>query len=241
MEPMVKSVDRDRAHPAPTAGLAQAGWLAPVSGISAAVLTIAGLAAAGSTPVPATSATQVLTFYRTHANAQLLSGTLQSLGALAFLLFAAILFVRLREASDARIASLFSLGGAVLLATGLALFAGISITLGDAIGAISGSAAQAINAASLVAVFPATIGISAFLLGAGAATVRSDLLPAWLAWTAIALGAVAVVPSHVLGGVLDHIGFVPFVGVFIWTAIAGLMLARRAPDRLDGPESSSRI
>ena len=128
-----------------------------------------------------------------------------------------------------------------MLATGLAILAGISITLGDAIGTISGSAAQAINAVSLVAVFPATIGISAFLLGAGASTVRSDLLPAWLAWTAIALGAVAAVPSHVLGGVLDHIGFVPFVGLFIWTAIAGLMLARRAPDQMDGPKSSSLI
>jgi hypothetical protein len=202
-------------------------WLAPASGVAAAGFTLASVAAAGSTPQPSASDADVVAFYAAHANAQLVSGASQSLAALAFLLFAAILYRHLRDGSGARAAPVFCFAGAIVFATGLALLAGISVTLGDSIHDLTSAAAQAINALALVAVFVVTVGISAFMLGAGAAAVRGRALPSWLAWCAIAIGAIAAVPSHVLGGLLDHIGYVAFIGVFVWIGVAGFAMARR--------------
>ncbi len=57
--------------------------------------------------------------------------------------------------------------------------------------------------------------------------LRTELLPKWLGWVAVALGVVAAIPSHVLGGVLDHIGVVPVVGLGLWALIVSVLLARR--------------
>jgi hypothetical protein len=100
--------------------------------------------------------------------------------------------------------------------------------LADSIGRVSVPAAQAINLVGLVDVFAVTVGTSAFLLGAGAAAFGSGVLPRWLAWSAVLLGVVAAIPSHVLGGALDHIGVVPFVGLTLWLIAAGIVLVRRS-------------
>jgi hypothetical protein len=75
-----------------------------------------------------------------------------------------------------------------------------------------------------------TIGASAFLLGAGAGVLRSRPLPLprWLGWIAVVLGVVAAIPSHVLGGLLDHIGVVPVAGLGIWTLVVSVALARHS-------------
>jgi hypothetical protein len=66
------------------------------------------------------------------------------------------------------------------------------------------------------------------LLGAGAAALGGGVLPKWLAWIAVVLGIVAAIPSHVLGGVLVHIGFVPFAGLTLWLIGAGIVLGLRS-------------
>jgi len=203
-------------------------WVAPAAAIVSGVIIIVGQGIGGSTPEPSASGSDVITFYTAHANAELASGVLTSLGALVFLLFAAALYGILKSASSSRTAAAFSLGGGVVLTIGLTVFAGISIALGDSIGRMSEPAAQAINLVGLVDIFAVTIGTSAFLLGAGAASLGSGALPKWLAWIAVLLGLVATIPSHVLGGVLDHIGFVPFAGLTLWLIATGIVLALRS-------------
>ncbi len=76
-------------------------------------------------------------------------------------------------------------------------------------------------------VFTLTVGASAFMLGGGVAAMRTGALPRWLAWLAIVLGVIGAVPSHVLGGALDHVGFGAFAGLCVWTLIVGVLLAMR--------------
>ncbi len=42
----------------------------------------------------------------------------------------------------------------------------------------------------------------------------------------IVFAVVGAVPSHVLGGVLDHVGFVAFLGLLIWIVVAAFLMTR---------------
>ena len=205
-----------------------ANRLAPLSGALAVVLIIAGFAATGSAPGDTASLATIADYYGSHSGAQTTSGVLLSLAALAFVVFAATLVARLREA-DASLGSLtLCLLGAGILATGMATYAGVAIAMGDVAGHADGTALQALNvlADGPVFVFLFTIGASAFLFGAGAATLATDVLPRWLGRLAYVTAAVALVPSHVLGGALDHIGLIPFAALWVWMVAAGIVLGR---------------
>jgi hypothetical protein len=205
-------------------------------GVAAVVLIFVGLGAGGSPPNGKASAARVVTYYGRHATAQTVSGVLTSLGAVLFLVFAAAFVARFRrlEAAPTGAAEL-CLTGAGLVAAGLALFAGIAIAMADVVNHVDPSALQTLNvlANDAVFIFLITIGTCAFLLGAAALSITSPL-PDWLGWLAVAFAVVAAIPSHVLGGALDHIGFVGFAGLGLWTVIAGALLAARP-----GPAAAS--
>jgi hypothetical protein len=38
---------------------------------------------------------------------------------------------------------------------------------------------------------------------------------------------VGAIPSHVLGGTLDHIGLLAFAGLGVWTLVVGVLLTVR--------------
>lgn len=203
----------------------------PLSGVVAVVLIFAGLGAAGSTPNGEASVAKVVAYYGKHGTAQTVSGVLLSLGTLLFLIFSATFVARLRCAQSVPPgASALCLLGAGVLVVGLTIYAGLAISMADVAGHIDSSALQALNvlAGGAVFVFLLTIGTSAFLLGAAAAVLTTAVLPRWLGWLAITLAIVGAIPSHVLGGTLDHIGLVAFVGLGVWTVIAGILLTVRA-------------
>jgi len=79
-----------------------------------------------------------------------------------------------------------------------------------------------------VFVFLITIGTSAFLLGAAASVLTTEVLPRWLGWLALLVAIVGAIPSHVLGGTLDHIGIAAFAGLGVWTLIVGVLLGVRS-------------
>ena len=201
---------------------------APLAAIAATVLSVAGGIAGGVTPAPDASVPAIVSYYSAHSGAQKLSATLSMLGALAFLVFAAYFVDAIRVRTASRPWAALCFGGAILLAGGLSVLAGISVVLGGSIERLSGSASQAISVFGVVDVFVVTVGTSAFMLGAGAATLVAGFLPRWLGWTALSLGVIAAVPSHVLGGALDHIGFAPFVGLLVWIVAAGILVGHRA-------------
>lgn len=205
--------------------------LVPLTGVAAVVMIFAGLAVAGSTPGGTSSVSKVVTYYVDHTRSQKTSGVLLSLGALLFLVFAATFAARVRPAgADPLGAVRLCLMGAVVLVIGLTIYAGLSIATADVAPDVTGSGLQALNvlANDAVFVFLITIGTCAFLLGAAMATFTTPLLPRWLGWLALVVAFVGVIPSHVLGGALDHIGFAAFAGLGIWTLIVGVLLTLRS-------------
>ena len=203
----------------------------PLSGVLAIVLIFAGFGVAGSTPSGNASVATIVSFYGKHSTAQTVSGVLLSLGALLFLIFSTTFVARLRRAqSEPSGASALCLLGAVVLVVGLAIYAGLAIAIADVAGNVDGSALQALSvlAGGPAFIFLITIGTSAFLLGAAAAVLTTAVLPRWLGWLAIALAIVGAIPSHVLGGTLDHIGLVAFAGLGAWTLIVSVLLVARA-------------
>jgi len=197
--------------------------LLPLSGVVAIVLIFAGFIVAGNTPKGTTSAAKVVAFYGEHTAAQTTSGVLLSLGALLFLVFAATFAARFRSEQGQAVLCLL---GAGVLVVGLATYAGLSIAMADVVGHVDSSALQALNvlAGGPVFVFLLTVGTSAFLLGAAAMVFTGGVLPRWLAWWAVVFAVVGAIPSHVLGGTLDHIGLLAFAGLGIWTLIASVIL-----------------
>jgi hypothetical protein len=202
-------------------------WI-PLSGTLAVILIAAGAVAAGSTPSEDAPVDELVAFYAAHDTGQVVSGVLLSLGALFFLVFCAAFVSALRRTDvDLRVWLALCFGGGVLFVVGFTIAAGLAVFIGGVAGDLDPPALQALHEASLVVVFPWSVGGSAFLLGAGAAVLQSEPLPRWLGWMAVVLGVVAAIPSHVLGGALDHIGIVPVAGLGVWTLVVGVLLTRR--------------
>jgi hypothetical protein len=193
------------------------------------VLLVAGIAAGGSTPAGDASPSKIASYYAQHRHEQTASGILLSLGALAFLVFASGVATRLRSDADPGGRTL-SLLGAAVLAVGLAALAGVAVTMGERAGEIDTATLRALHLFNGDApfVFLVTVGSGAFLLGVGVATLATGRLPRWLGWLAVAFAVVAAIPSHVLGGTLDHIGLVAFLGLLVWSTVTGVLLARRS-------------
>jgi Domain of unknown function (DUF4386) len=207
-----------------------ANRLAPLSGLAAAVLIVGSAAAAGTPPGSDAPASEVVNYYTEHDTGQIVSAVLLGLGALLVLVFAATLVTVLRRGSAASGPVVLLLSGSIVLVVGLTIFAGLSLTLGDLAGDVDDSTLRSIHVLSQELFFPVTVGVSAFFLGAGFAALRTGVLPRWLGWAALVLGVVSAVPSHVLGGALDHIGYVSFIGLCGWMLVVGVLLAMRGAE-----------
>lgn len=184
----------------------------------------------------------VVAFYTKHTGTQTASGVLMSLGALFLLIFSAMLASELRRRDErASVSAALLLLGAGILVVSLALFAGFSLAIADLVGHIDDATINVLNVLSQEAafVFVVTIGTSAFMFGAGSGVLTTSIVPRWLGWVAIVLGVTAAIPSHVLGGLLDHIGFVGFAGLALWCAVVGVILATRSKMPA-APATSSR-
>jgi hypothetical protein len=202
--------------------------LLPLSGVAAVVLIVASFGFAGSVPKQDAPTSEVVSFYVDHDTGQIASASILSLGALLFLVFLAALSGTFRGHGRSGVPWVLCLGGGIVLVVGLTIFAGLAIALGDIAGDIDPSALQALHVLDQEMFFTVTIGASGFLLGAGSAVLQGAPLPRWLGSVAIVFAVVAAIPSHILGGVLDHIGFGGFLGLAAWSAVVSILLAVRA-------------
>ncbi len=187
-----------------------------------------GLALAGNTPAPDAPTARLVSFYNAHSNGQLASGAVLSVGALLFLVFTAtVVDVFRRAGGELAATAILCLAGGVVLVVGITILAGFALALGDASRHLDRNALQAVHVLSQELVLTLTVGTSAFLFGAGLATMDTRVLPRWTGWLALACAVVAAVPSHILGGLLDHIGFAGFVGLGVWALIVSVTLSTR--------------
>ena len=197
----------------------RAKW-APLLGVLSIAVIIAAFAVGGESPDADASTAKVVQFYTDHDSDQIAAAILLSLGALFLVFFAGLLRSALRATEDGPGGlSAVSFGGALVMAVGFTLFAGISFTLGDVGDKLDPSAAQALNALNGDLFLPLAMGTALFMISTGIAAVRGGALPKWLAWIAIVIGVLAITP----------LGFFALMATGVWVIIASIVLVTRTP------------
>jgi hypothetical protein len=192
--------------------------LARLAGVLAvAVVVVAGFVG-GETPDGDDSLREITQFYRDNDAEQVWAGVMLAWSAGFFLVFLSAFWKALREAEGVRRgASTLALAGGIVFAVGLTIFASTSFLLGEFGDDLTPVALQALNAMSSGNFFTAIVGLFGFLLGSGAAVVRTGVLPKWLGWVAIVMAPIAVTP----------IGFFVVLASGIWILVVSVLLALR--------------
>ena len=170
-----------------------ARW-ASLLGIPFAVFVVVGAMIGGSTPDSDATAQHVVTWYHDHRTSVMTSSFLIVYGLIIGVCFAAALrsYFRARSASDSL--TLLGFGGAVTIAAGGMVTAGLSFAAAEVPLKISPGAEQALNVASNDVFFALLGGAFLFLMGFGLAILSAATLPRWLGWVAIPFAVLAVTP-----------------------------------------------
>lgn len=203
---------------------------APLTGLVSAAFGVAGGAIEIITNPPSSDAggKEVIAFYSAQGGTQQLAAALLALAFVFFVFFVGSFRSYLRQAPDPEALSTIALAGAVLEAAGQTTGAGYVWTLTQGAGHLDSSAAQALNALSNNAVATNTAGMIVFGIAAGLAILRSDRLPHWLGWVAIAMALVVVTPAE---------GF-SFLALVVWMVIGSILMWMRHGQARQEPAGS---
>jgi hypothetical protein len=194
--------------------------LLPLSGVAFVVLTVIGLAVAGSTPAPDASADEVVSFYRDNEN-RARAGIWFFAFAMPFLpLFASSLAgVQRPEGQDSRVVwrRLLLAGAAIMSAMlGVAIIA--QLALADSTDAeIAPEVMQALNVIAGHVVYALLPAAGTMMLGAAGWLLGREGVQGWLGWAALVLGVVLFVP---------FIGVLALVLSLVWIVVASITLVR---------------
>jgi hypothetical protein len=195
-------------------------WLAALTGIAFIVIAIAAIAIGGEPPDPSDDSVQeIVDFYSDDTDAIRISAALATLAGGVLVFFGGYLRKVLRAAEgEGHMLSALALAGTVIIAIGIAVDSTISFALAETFDDIDPAAVQALSALWSNDFLPLVLGVFVLMLSAGISIVRHGALPKWMGWVAIVLGVIAITP----------VGFVGFLGMAIWIAIASVILALRA-------------
>ena len=214
-----------------------AGRLAALGGIGFAVASIAGDLAIGPFPGPATPASQLVPYYTAHHAQVLAGGMLLGLSGIFFVPFGLAVWARLRQAQASPL-----LGGLAVIATTMVALttlagAGVYGVLGDIGGqpGISPAALQAWHIMGSEGSLADGAATFLFLLTAALAGLAARAVPRWLAWPAMLLAVLALLPGP--------FGFLASLLFYAWTAAAGiwLLFARQSRPRLTYPTTAKEV
>ncbi|MFF4059586.1 hypothetical protein ACFYZ8_28600 [Streptomyces sp. NPDC001668] len=198
--------------------------VAPLTGVVAVALTVAGFLMLGDTPGVGASGRKVNAYYDDHRAQTAVSLYLLVIAAVLFVFFAAYLARAVRDLPPAhewlhRVV----LAGGVLIAVGFLVGATLTLALLDLSDKATASpqALQTLNAINEDFFIPFVGGMGLMLLAAGLATVRANgsPLPRWLSWAALVLGVLVFIP---------WVGFFAFMLAGVWVIIASVLLGRSA-------------
>jgi hypothetical protein len=187
---------------------------APLTGLLAAVLVVAGLFTAEFLDADE-AGEAILAHYRENDGQEYAATFMWGVAAIPLTFFGARLARFLRE-TDVPSASLplAAFGGAVIAAGGLAAAATIHLAITDASDGLSPDAAQAINAIDVDFFIPIAAGITILVLAGGLSILRSRALPRWLGWAAVVIAVASVTPA----------GFIAIMAGLAWIAIVSVLL-----------------
>ena len=200
----------------------------PLLGALSVALVAVGYLVVGDAPSHHAEGAEIRADYDSETTHQI-AAFLGALAAVPLLFFAGYLRAVLRRLHPSgRLSADVALAGAAVVATGLAVQSLIHAALAEAAqtSEFSDQALQALNALDGWSLYPIAIGLSTLLLASGVALLRGRRFFApFIAWAAVVLGLLALVP---------------IVGLFatmlsgIWLVVVSLMLFARseAVDRL---------
>lgn len=194
----------------------------PLFGVLFIVVVGVGLVMSGDTPSHHALGAEIRDAYDNETQHQI-AAFLIALAAIPLLVFAGHFRAVLKPLDrSGQLAANLELVGAVVAATGLCVQALIHAALAEAAQTpeLSDEALQSLNALDGWSFYPFSIGFSTMLLASGAAlTRRRDLFAPMLAWAAVALGLLVLVPI---------VGFFAAILAGIWVITISLTLFARA-------------
>jgi hypothetical protein len=222
----------DSQHHPDTGSPPAIGRLAALGGLGFLVTSLAGDLLIGAFPRPDTPVSQLVSFYTVHDTQLLAAGMLLALSGIFFVLFGVAVWARIRQAaSKPMLAGLAMIGTALVTVTTLAS-AGTYGVLGDIGGqhAIAPAALQAWHIMASAGSLADGASTFLFLVTAAAAGILAPALPRWVAWPALPLAVLQLLPGQV--GFLASLVFVP------WAAAAGTSMLFSRPARRAHPSAA---
>jgi hypothetical protein len=192
--------------------------LAPLTGLVFTVAFVVIFLISSDTPDNDDPTSKWVSFYDKHDTREIIVTVIGSIAIVFFIWFAGTLRARLRavEGSPGRISNT-GFGGAILFAAGVLTFAALDFAAADTVGDVPPQVTQTIGVLDNELFFPLGVGRSVFMLAAGILSVRTRVLPRWLAWIAVVLGVAAVTP----------VGFFAFLLMVVWVGVASVLMYLR--------------
>jgi hypothetical protein len=203
-------------------------WLSkwgPLAGVLSALLIVVSFVTGGSTPGDNASGQQVIQWYTTHHNRQMLSDLLVGL-AMFFLVVFATTLTRYIRRGDRWIAT-GALGGAVCAAIGLTAIVGFDVVLDTNTKNLTLASAQTLNLLQNDFFLPVVLGFALFGVLGGLAVVTGRILPVWMGWVLFAIGIAALVPP---------ISWFALLGTMLWVLIASIWMVVQGPPAVEQAE-----
>ncbi len=203
---------------APHVTSAAIGRLAALGGVGFLVASLASDLAIGPFPGPDTPPAQLVSFYAAHHAQVQAGGILLAASGVFFILFGTAVWARIQQMAARPL-----LAGLTIIATALVgvttlISAGAYGILGD-IGGLHGVAPAALQAWHIMGSdgsLANSVSTCLFLLAVAGAGILARALPRWLAWTALPLAVLQLVPNQ--------IGFLASLVFLVWTVAAGVAL-----------------
>jgi hypothetical protein len=193
---------------------------APMTGVAAAVLGVAGSALLIYANAPGADATgqQVVAFYEGHGSTMVVAAYLMAFAFGFLVLFAGSLGGHVSRTSTSMTLGMLVPTTSVVLAVGQIAGASSSYALANVPSKLDPAAVQALNVMPNDFVLIAGAGLFLFGLTSGVAILRGADLPKWLGWVAILMAILEVSPVE---------GFA-YIVLVPWMVVVSILIVLRS-------------
>lgn len=202
------------------------GRLVPLAGAGSAVLTVVAYLVIGPNPDSNASTSTVTRYYAAHHAHVFAAGILLTYAAILAALFGIAVWARIRETDLHPIVAGAALAGIAITAVSDLAYAGAWSVLGNVgtMHTISPGAIQSLQLVVSEGTLAEAAGLAILLLAFATAGIQTRAFPRFIAWSALVLGILQLVPTP---GVF---GFFAGLLVLAWMFVAGIAMFRRPGD-----------
>jgi hypothetical protein len=231
------------AHPTARRGGPQGGPPLIALALAYGALAIASVALSTRTPLPTASAASVLAYVRSHHTFMQVAGCLEFAAAIPLAIWAATGYRRLRILGVNAPGAVIELTGGLLAAASLALSGLIGWTVSQVSGTVEAGLARTLVDLSFATGGPGFVApLGLLLAGVAVPALILRLLPAWLAWTGLAVAAIAELSTFtLLTSALDATLPIGRFGGLLWLVAVSVLLPRSRHDLRPAAAGAARV